>query len=217
MTAFRRVLRVLTHLLAAWVAALLLASAAWGDAALRTDLDCYQQARQVTVSGSGFAPGATYTFMREGHTLGTGTVAGDGTVTGTFSSGRLTSRVAERAVTITVTDGTNTASARFRVTRFLATFLPRHAGPLDIVRFSVFGFGFGAQVYVHYLRPSGTVARTVNLGGARGPCGKIPRAAPRRLFPFRPVRGAWRLQFDTQAAYARGAVPRLVIPLLVTR
>ena len=208
--------RVLTHLLVAWGAALALAPSAWSQAALKTDLDCYQQSRQVTVAGSGFAPGATFNVLRNGREIGTGTVGADGSISGTFSSGRLASRVAERTITISVTDGTNTATARFRVTRFLATFVPRHANPLDTVRFSVFGFGYGALVYIHYLRPSGSVARTVRLGKARGPCGKIPRSAARRLFPFRPSRGTWRLQFDTQPTYARSAVPRLVIPLIVS-
>ena len=62
MTAFRRVLRVLTNLVAAWI--LLAATCAAAQAAtVQTDLPCYLENRSVAVTGSGFAP----TFR---HTVG---------------------------------------------------------------------------------------------------------------------------------------------------
>jgi hypothetical protein len=210
MTAFRRVHRVLANLVAPW--ALLALPAAAGAATVQTDLPCYLENRNVEVTGAGFDPGAGYTVLRDGQAIGNGTVPADGTVTGTFPSGALETGVAERGFDLTVTDGRNEAAARFKVSRFRAEFAPSKGNPATLkVRFSVFGFGRSElPVYVHYLRPSGRSARTVRLGLTRGACGSIARTRTRRLFPFRPSRGRWRLQFDTRKAYRADAVPRIV-------
>src|SRR3954467_4119490 len=76
MAAFRRVPRVLPHLVAAF-AALAGASAA-SAATIQTNLPCYLEARQVQITGSVFTPGATYQVLRDGQAIGTGTVAADG-------------------------------------------------------------------------------------------------------------------------------------------
>jgi hypothetical protein len=210
MTAFRRVHRVLANLVAPW--ALLALPVAAGAATVQTDLPCYLENRNVEVTGAGFDPGAGYTVLRDGQAIGNGTVPADGTVTGTFPTGALETGVAERGFDLTVTDGRNEAAARFKVSRFRAEFAPSKGNPATLkVRFSVFGFGRSElPVYVHYLRPSGRSARTVRLGLTRGACGSIARTRTRRLFPFRPSRGRWRLQFDTRKAYRADAVPRIV-------
>lgn len=183
---------------------------------LATNLDCYQQSSAVAVAGAGFSPGSPFTLAREGAPQGGGAVAQDGTLESTFSSGRLPSGVGERAFTLTAQAGTQTASARFRVTRFSAAFTPARATPATHVRFSVFGFGRLAPVYVHYLRAGATGSSdTISLGTAGGPCGKIARSAARRLFPFTPRTGMWRLQFDTKRSYSAQAVPRYVLPVTV--
>ena len=125
-------------------------------------------------------------------------------MTGTLNSGRLDAGVAERSFDLALTDGTNQAATRFRVSRFVAEFAPARGNPSTLkVRFSVFGFGRpGLPIYVHYLKPGGVVARTVRLGRTRGSCGSIPRTRLRRLFPFHPVAGRWRLQFDTRKSFA---------------
>lgn len=182
---------------------------------MRTDLDCYQQARKVTLHATGLKPGGAYAVALDGRPLGSGHVAEDGTVGGTFSSGRLPKGVLEKAFTLAVTDGDSIAQRRFRVTRFTAGFSPSSATPTSRVRFSAFGFGYVARIYVHYVGPSGKVGGTAFLGRGRGPCGKIPTTQPRALFPFRPRSGLWRLQFDTKRTYDPKAVPRLVRPLRV--
>ena len=183
---------------------------------LATDLDCYQQSRAVAVAGAGFTPGSPFTLTREGAPQGAGTVAQDGTLASTFSSGRLPSGVGERAFTLTAQAGTQTATARVRVTRFSAAFTPTRATPATHVRFSVFGFGRRAPVYVHYLRSGATGSSdTVSLGTASGPCGRIASSAARRLFPFTPRTGTWSLQFDTKRSYSAKAVPRFVLPVTV--
>jgi hypothetical protein len=217
MTAFRRVPRVLPHLVIAFAA--LAGPSAAGAASLTTNLPCYLEGRSVQIAGSAFTPGATYTVLRDGQSIGTGTVAADGTVTGTFSSGQLDAGVAERSFDVTVTDGQNQAATRFRVSRFVAEFTPARGNPATLkVRFSVFGFGrAGLPIYVHYLRPGGVMARTVRLGLTRGACGSIPRTRTRRLFPFRPGAGRWRLQFDTRRSFGAKAIPRIVRAVDVKR
>src|SRR3954464_5081193 len=84
MPAFRRVLRVLPHLLLAWG---LLAAAPAGAAMVVTDRPCYLEKKRIELTGAGFAPGATYTVLRDGQAIGSGTVAADGTVAGAFGSG----------------------------------------------------------------------------------------------------------------------------------
>ena len=217
MTAFRRVRRVLANLVVAWV--LVLAPASARAATVQTDLPCYLESRSVAVTGTGFTPGASFTVLRDGQAIGGGTVGADGAVTGSFASGLLETGIAERAFDLTLTDGTNQAATKFSVSRFRAEFAPSRGNPASLrVRFSVFGFGqMGLPVYLHYLRPSGRVARTVKLGSTRSVCGGITRTRMRRLFPFRPGAGRWRLQFDTRKAFRRTAVPRIVRAVDVKR
>jgi hypothetical protein len=218
MTAFRRVPRVLSHLLAAW-AVLLAGPSAAAAATVQTDLPCYLQGRQVELTGTGFQPGASYTVLRDGRAAGGGTVAADGTVRGTFASGPLERGVAERAFDVAITDGSSNAATRFRVSRFRAVFAPARGNPIRMrVRFSVFGFGrAGLPVYVHYVNRRGRSVRNLRIGTTRGVCGSLPRTKRRRLFPFRPSSGRWRLQFDTSRRYRRDAVPRIVRAVDVRR
>jgi len=188
-------------------------------ATVQTNLACYLEDRQVQLAGTGYTPGAAYTVLRDGQAIGSGMVAADGSVTGSFTSGELEAGVAERSFDLAVTDGTNQAATRFRVSRFRAEFEPSRGDPATLrVRFSVFGFGRpGLPIYVHYLRPGGALTQTVRLGMTRGVCGSITRTRMRRLFPFRPTAGRWRLQFDTRRTYRRSAVPRIVRAVDVRR
>jgi hypothetical protein len=184
-----------------------------------TDHPCYLEHKRVALVGSGFQPGASYTVSRDGQPIGTGTVAADGSVSGALGSDVLPAGIAERSYDVTVSDGTTTANAEFRVSAFRALFSPARGEPARLrVRFSVFGFLAPAlPVYVHYLRPDGTVARTVYLGRTKGPCGSIARTRMRQLFPFHASRGRWLLQFDTAPSYRPGARPRIVREATVRR
>ena len=109
-------------------------------------------------------------MLRDGQAIGSGMVAADGSVTGSFTSGELEAGVAERSFDLAVTDGTNQAATRFRVSRFRAEFEPSRGNPATLrVRFSVFGFGRpGLPIYLHYLRPGGALVQTLRLGMTRG-------------------------------------------------
>jgi hypothetical protein len=208
--------RLLLHSLAAWV---LFAPATASAATVQTDLRCYLADRQVKLTGEGFSPGARYTVVRDGQPLGEGKVGADGKVAGSLSSGQLDAGVAERSVDVSISDGTNEASTRFRLSAFRALFTPSRGDPRRLrVRFSVFGFGSpNLPVYLHYVDPDGRLERTIRLGETEGDCGRLSRSRQRRLFPFRAERGEWRLQFDTRRAYRPGSAPRIVRAVKVRR
>jgi hypothetical protein len=200
---------------AAAVVALLAVPAPAGAAEIHTDRACYlDQAtgNPVTVTGSGFAPSAPYTLLLDGRRFADGTTDARGALSAGFDAAlaRLGPRADERTFTITAAQGGVTAATRFTITKFGASFMPRRGDPKTMrVRFRVTGFGLEPAaptpyVYLHYVRPDGRLVRTVRLGRAAAPCGKIRRTRLRRLFPFRAARGDWLLQFDTRRRFTRG-------------
>src|SRR3954471_15992354 len=128
MAAFRRVQRVLTNLVVAWIL-LAVPCAAAQAATVQTNLPCYLENRPVAVTGSGFAPGASFSVLRDGQTIAGGNVGSDGRIPGSLSSGALTTGVAERAFDLTLTDGTNQAATKFWVSQFRADFSLRRGNP----------------------------------------------------------------------------------------
>jgi hypothetical protein len=195
----------------AGLALLAVAAPTASAAQIATDRGCYLEstATRVTMGGAGFKPGAPYQVLLDGKPLpnGSGTVDANGNVTGTFTPPAL-SADKEATHTLTVQEGTNTAETSFSVTRFLADFTPGSGNPSTLrVRFAAYGFSLAkpnATVFVHYVKPNGKLKRTVRLGTANGPCGRITRTRKRRLFPFTAERGGWKLQFDTSRRYRRG-------------
>jgi hypothetical protein len=177
-----------------------------------TDRACYLERKDVEMTGAGFQPGATYTVLRDGQQIGTGTVAADGSVGGHFGSDVLPAGIAEKSCDVSVTDGVTQASSSFRVSAFRALFTPSRGDARQLrVRFSVFGLlSPRLPVYLHYVRPDGSAARTIYLGRTKGSCGAVAQTRKRRLFPFGARAGRWLLQFDTESAYRTGARPRIV-------
>ena len=186
---------------------------------LVTDRACYLEQTRVELTGAGFTPGATYTVTKDGQQIGTGTVGADGSVAGAFGSDALSDGIAEKSFGVSVSDGTNQASSAFRVSAFRALFTPSRGNARRLrVRFSVFGMlSAGLPVYLHYVRPDGTPARTIYLGRTRGACGSIAQTRKRQLFPFGASNGRWLLQFDTQKAYRTTARPRIVRAVTLTK
>ncbi len=181
------------------------------------DRPCYVEQSPIELHGGGFAPDAPLRVTRDGELVATVTTADDGSFSATLDSGALADGVAERGSELTVADADTTVVRHVRITTFGASYAPKAASPRAVVRFSAFGFGVHRSVYVHYVRPDGSSADTVRLGTTRGVCGTIKRTSRRRLFPFTPRRGPWRLQFDTQRRYDPEAVPRVVLPVVVER
>src|SRR3954471_24374282 len=91
MRAFRRVRRVVPHLLVAWGLSVPGAAQA---AMVVTDKPCYLEQKRVELTGAGFQPGGSYTVARDGQPIGSGTVGADGAVAGAFGSDVLPAGVA---------------------------------------------------------------------------------------------------------------------------
>jgi hypothetical protein len=193
------------------LALLAAAPAAASAAQIQTDLDCYQDGvGTVAVSGNGFEPNQPYQVTLDGQPLptnGNDTTDAAGGISGSFPSPEL-AKGAVHTYTLGIVQGANTPTTRFSVTQFNADFSPGSGNPKSLrVRFTVDGFGLmspNPTVYLHYVRPSGKLKRTIRLGKSHGPCGQIKRTSRRKLFPFHAERGKWRLQFDTHKRYRKG-------------
>jgi hypothetical protein len=185
-------------------------------AKLKTELPCYLRNQTVRISGSGFSPNASYTVILDRKAIGTSTVAADGSVAGSLSSGNLDHGVHELRHRLQVTDGNNIGRTGFSTTAFDAEFSPPSGDPRTLrVSFGVFGIGLGHNgpvgVYLHYLDPRGHLLGTIQLGRTLGTCGNLAHAPTRPLFPFRHIAaGKWLLQFDTRRDYSAGNQPRVV-------
>jgi hypothetical protein len=185
--------------------------AAASAAQIQTDLDCYQDgAGTVAVSGNGFEPNQPYQVTLDGRPLptnGNDTTDAAGGISGSFPAPEL-DKGSVHTYTLGIVQGANTPTTQFSVTQFNADFHPGSGNPKSLrVRFNVDGFGLMTAhptVYLHYVRPSGKLKRTIRLGKAQGPCGQIKRTSRRKLFPFHAERGTWRLQFDTHKRYRKG-------------
>lgn len=203
--------RSATLILATAAAFASVASTAAG-AALSTDTRCYQETQEVVISGSGFAANSIVTISRDDKVLGSAQTDASGAFRNKIDTPELPQDVRERLYSLSATDTATTATTSYRATRIFASFRPRSGNPSTLkVRFSVNGFGLverKAPVYLHYVRPDGTAARTIRLGLSTGVCGAIRQTKLRRLFPFDAAKGVWILQFDTRSKYERATFKR---------
>ena len=194
------------------VAAFATATAAAAAATLSTDTRCYQETQEVVVTGTGFAADSIVTISRDDKVLGSTQTDASGAFRNKFDTPELPQDVRERLYALSATDIATTATATYRSTRIFASFKPRTGNPSTLkVRFSLNGFGLverRAPVYLHYVRPNGSPARTIKLGVSSGVCGAIRQTKLRRLFPFAASKGVWILQFDTRRTYERATFKR---------
>jgi hypothetical protein len=204
-------LRIVLLIAVAW--SLMPASVA-AAARLSMSKPCYpEHSRELTFTAHGFEPGAAYTLRIGGALARSGTVGPGGAVTGRglrvpAARGR------QRAVRVTLSDGTTSASAVIYTTPFDARL--DFLGGLQ-VRMLVNGFGPQRAVFLHYVSPAGVAARTVGLGQTTGACGSLA-SPPQAIFPFVPGPGTWTLQVDVHRSYrARPPAPVVRIEVLVLR
>lgn len=194
------------------------AGAARADAAeVRVNRACYadptDRSDTVQLSGTGFTPNAAYQVVLDGQPLtgGSGRIDANGNMSGKFvapSVGTVSRIAKQHAFRLSVQEGANQPVTTFTVSKLFASFKPETGNPSTLrVRFSLYGFRLQGDanppVYVHYVGPSGKLARTVRLGTAAQACGFL-RTKQRRLFPFSARRGKWKLQFDTRKGYTKG-------------
>ena len=215
------------------LAAPLAAPVASQAATLGLDQRCYVAGEQASVSGSGFNAKSVITVNRGPEAVGSATADNSGAVRSTLLVPEVAFGLVESQVEVTATDGTNSARAFLNIAKVGATFTPTAGDPRTLRAAHVIsGFGLAEtkpSIYLHYVSPEaqkvvtkpvtqkvpkpggGTTTtqvdapgvRTVRLGQLRGPCGVL-RTSPRRLFPFKPSPGKWRLQYDTRPLYTKG-------------
>ena len=182
MAAFRRVPRVLSHLLVAW-SALALAPRPRPPPPSRPTCRCYLEGRQVEVTGDGLRPRRDATrCCATASRSGPGTVRSDGTVGGTFAGGPLEDGVAERAFDLAVTDGRNQARdalPRQPLPRRVHPGARQPAAPARALLGLRLRRARGLPVYLHYLDPrrargrarSASGPRAARAAGSRAPSG----------------------------------------------
>ena len=193
-------------------------------ATVATDRACYNAdgSDAVSVTGSGFTPGALVNVLVDNKVSSTPLVAGaDGSVTTKLpvpnppqggptahdrSYGLRLQESGEGGVTGAV------ASTTFSAADLFGDYSPNARSLLSKVRFFASGFALGQPrgaampaIYVHYVDPRGKARLTVPLGTGQGPCGTIRRTKRMRIFPFVPRSGTWTLQFDTSRRYVKGS------------
>lgn len=193
---------------AALTAAVSLAAAGAAQAAtLSVDHQCYVSEgsvhQSVAFNGTGYTPGATATVTAGGQTLGQLAVSPQGTISQSFKAPGIVAN--QKRYSLSASDGTNTASTSFYVTRARADFFPSNGNPATLrVRFYVIGLGAvlaasgkasNSTVYAHWKSPSGSYVGVKRLGKLSGPCGSLISAKQRAL-PFGSKRGLWKLRFN---------------------
>lgn len=206
-----------TLALAAVAVALGASATAASAAEIHVDRSCFADPADredtVTVRGEGFAPNAPYEVILDGRPLrgGSGRTDADGRMSGRFVAPgvKTASRIArQHKFDLRVRQGDLQPAVYFTVSRLSSSFSPARGDLRKLkVRFSAYGFSLLGQkrppIYLHYVSPRGRLARTVRIGRGTGACG-FHRTGKRRLFAFDPIRGDWRLQFDTRRRYRQG-------------
>jgi hypothetical protein len=196
------------------VGALVLPAVAGAADQPRIALDpaCYQSGEQGKLKGTGFAPDATWT-AKLGRTrkLGSGHTDEKGRIRANFTAPIYHGTAGTRELTLTVSDGKDSAQTTLRMTPLSATFTPRTGDPATMrVRWRVLGLEPKHGIYVHYIRPDGTHRRTLRIGTSKAPCGSL-KTEPIALFPFRFGFGLWTLQVDASRHFSKATLPRLLI------
>lgn len=179
---------------------------------------CYQTAERGTLHGRGFDASSHWSAKLNGKPFGTGTTTASGTITASFGAPNhlLKGSTGEDSYRLVVTEGKHSATTTFLVTRLSASFAPTSGDLATLkVRFHLLGWGKGTKAYLHYVTPKGKTRLDRSLGATTGACGDLT-TSPLKLFPFRPIKGKWTLQFDTQAKYEATAVPRVAIGYKIT-
>ena len=179
---------------------------------------CYQSGAKGLLTGTGFQASSTWTAkLGDDRTLGSGQTNDKGRIHARFTAPVYHGASGTRQLTLSVSDGTSSASTTLRMTPLTATFSPRTGDPATMrVRWRVLGLAPNHGVYVHYIRPNGTHRRTLRIGTSRAPCGSL-KTGPIALFPFRVGYGRWTLQVDTVQHFSKATLPRLLIGFDIKR
>ena len=193
------------------------AAAASADAAvIATNAPCYLSNGPMVIAGQGFAAGAPVQVESQGvFAAPTADAAGNFQVSTTapvlpFPTPGV------RSFTLNASDGTSTASVRFRVTTLVSVHTPRvPSTPQSAVRWRISGLRPGARVYAHYVH-GGRQQRRVSFGRMPKVCGVLSKRLA--MIPIgHPAAGKWRIQIDTRKRYSAKTRGKFVETGTVTR
>jgi hypothetical protein len=201
-----------------------------GATTLSFDRPCYLAksrgfvGQAVNFTGAGFTPRAPVTASVSGVALVSGKAGASGEIAGFFTAPPLGSNVAQGSASLSVSDGTNSASQAFPETNLTADFSPSQGNPKTLrVRFRIFGFGplltalgepADAQVYEHVIDPKGKLRGTFKAGRPSGPCGLV-KPSRRKILPFKATNGRWRYVFDISRKSRKSDLPRASVAFVV--
>jgi hypothetical protein len=182
-----------------------LALAASPGPQVSTALGCYRVGQPVTVSGSGFSATQLYDIAIGGVDFGQRATDAAGGFRTLLLPGGLGAGIVQHVNFLNATDGIVDASTKFTLTRRTgARFLGPGGDPATLrASFQAWGFapdGEPHELYLHYVSPSRRAWTTTILGRTGGQCGYL-QTKRRRVFPFNPSAGRWKLQVDQLRKY----------------
>jgi hypothetical protein len=182
-----------------------LALAASPQPKVRTARGCYRVGQAVRVSGSGFAHRQLYDIAIGGVDFGQRTTNATGGFNARLRPGGLGAGIVQHVNYLNATDGTRDATTKFTLTRGAGARFLGPGGNAATLRASFQAWAFGLNgkprgLYLHYVAPSGRARTTTYLGRTGGQCGYL-QTRRRRVFPFTPSRGRWKLQIDPVRKY----------------
>jgi hypothetical protein len=171
---------------------------------------CFLESDTITVSGSGFTPGAPVNYAFDGVTQATGNADAAGSVAQQVPAPVLPIDSVVSTYNLTATDQTNlqnVGTAQVTITKLTASLSPEKARPRRKIKFNVRGMPLAKTVFLHYVF-HGRSRATVTLGRPDAPCGTLTKR--RRFFPFdHPSVGIWIFQFDNSRRYSSRSRPAI--------
>jgi hypothetical protein len=160
---------------------------------------CYRAGDSLTLSGTGYTPGAPVDVTLEGRELGQLTADAAGNISSPLQIGGL-SGVSRR--TLVATDATNpaiTATAQFLGSSLLVKVKPQNGAAGRKLRINASGFTTGKRLYAHVLRKG--YRRNVFIGKLKGPCRTLKKR--KRVLSAGTPKGVYTVQFDTKRRYSK--------------
>lgn len=181
-------------------------------------------ASNVTITGTGFTPGALVTLKTATKNsptpvfLTTATADPAGNITAMSSPPSFTpfSRKLQ-TFNLGAFDGTNpaiVATTTFQRAEAGYTTNPSSGRPTSRATHTVRGFPVGKNVYLHF-RFGGKTKRNVKLGTSTGACGVASRKMA--LLPTRSHPGVWTVYADQRRSFSKNTRPQLKSSFRITR
>ena len=172
--------------------------------------DCYRAGDQLTLTGTGYTPGAPVNVVLGELALGSEAADAAGNFSAPLTIGTLKG-VSTR--TVTATDAVNPANvgrAQFLGAALAVGIRPRNGAVGRKVRIKASGFTTGRRLYAHVRRKG--YRRNVFIGRLKGPCRTLQ--VRRRILPTGLASGVYNVQFDTRRRYSRKT--KVFVPFTVT-